>query len=118
MEEGVRARGQQGGRQGGDRDAFRLEAIKPALTTRAWSARARRLLVRRCRQVVARCKHDVIVCAFWLLTARDVEVVALVRREESKGELEAIKGVKAVLGLPFPPHPQTEQVVRGERRCW
>ena len=32
--------------------------------------------------------------------ARDVEVIALVRREESKAELEAIKGVKAVLG-PF-----------------
>jgi len=33
-----------------------------------------------------------------LLSARDVEVIALVRREESKAELEAIKGVKAVLG--------------------
>jgi len=35
---------------------------------------------------------------FWR-AARDVEVIALVRREESKAELEGIKGVTAVLGL-------------------
>jgi len=33
-----------------------------------------------------------------LLSARNVEVIALVRREESKTELEAIKGVRCVLG--------------------
>lgn len=37
-----------------------------------------------------------------------MEVVALVRRQESKAELEAIKGVKAVLGLAIPPHPHNQ----------
>ena len=42
------------------------------------------------------------------VAGRDVEVVALVRREESKAELEAIKGVKAVLGIATPPHPHNQ----------